>query len=373
MIHKSQRATSPFETGINLKPQKLKAGDTIAIVSLSSGILGEPFIKQQLDLGHRRLEAYGFNVKMMPNALRGLKYLSDHPEARADDLIMAFQDVEVKAIVCAIGGEDGFRLAPYLFENDALCEAVTRHPKIFLGFSDTTVHHLMLANCRLRSFYGQAFLADIAEHSTEMLPYSRQAFEDLFLQGKIDAIEPSSVWYEERHRYDDRQFGVDRVMHPDTKGYELLRGPVKFKGQIFAACIESLSDIFSGTRYAEEPKIFEHYDIMPPAEFWAGKILLLESSEEKVSPDNLEVMLRVLNEKGFFDRITGLLIGKPQDEAFYEEYKQVYLDIITREDLPIVYNINVGHATPRAIIPLWTLTDVDVEAQTITFLEDVLL
>lgn len=373
MIPQSPVGSSPFDAGVNLKPKKLDVGDTIAIVSLSSGILGEPFIKRQLDLGISRLESYGFKVKMMPHALRGLSYLSEHPEARADDLIKAFEDEEVNAILCAIGGEDGFRLAPYLFENDALREAVTGHPKIFLGFSDTSVHHLMLANCGLRTFYGQAFLADIAEHSSELLPYSRQAFEELFLQGKIESIEPSPVWYEERSSYDESQFGVDRVMHVDKKGFELLRGPSKFSGQIFAACIESLSDIYSGTRFAEEPKVFERYDIMPTAEFWTGKILLLESSEEKATPENLALMLRHLDEQGFFDRIAGLLIGKPQDEAFYEEYKRVYLDVISRDDLPIVYNVNVGHATPRAIIPLWTETRVDAEAQTITFLEDVLL
>ena len=34
----------------------------IAIVSLSSGIAGEPFAKFQVDIGIRRLEEYGLNV-----------------------------------------------------------------------------------------------------------------------------------------------------------------------------------------------------------------------------------------------------------------------------------------------------------------------
>lgn len=363
----------PGSLDINLKAQKLEQGDTIAIVSLSAGLLGELSNKRQLDLGISRLEAYGFKVKLMPNALKGITYLAEHPEARAADLIAAFEDREVKAILCAIGGTDGFKLAPYLFENNELAEAVTAHPKLFLGFSDTTVHHLMLAKCGLRSFYGQAFLPDIAEHDSEMLPYTRSAFEELFLHGMIRGIKPSPVWYKERSSFGEEQFGVARTMHRDPKGYELLRGPGLFRGQIFAACLESLYDVYYGTRHPEEPQVFEHYELMPKSEFWGGKILLLETSEEQPSPDVLQTMLRGLNEHRLFDHLEGLLIGKPQDEKYYEEYKNVFLDVIERQELPLVFNVNVGHAMPRAIIPLWTETEVDIEAQTISFLEDVLI
>ena len=39
------------------------------------------------------------------------------------------------------------------------------------------------------------------------------------------------------------------------------------------------------------------------------------------------------------------------DETFYDDYKEALLDIIDN-NIPIVYNLNVGHATPRAIVPL---------------------
>ena len=38
------------------------------------------------------------------------------------------------------------------------------------------------------------------------------------------------------------------------------------------------------------------------------------------------------------------------DETFYDDYKEALLDIID-SNIPIVYNLNVGHATPRAIVP----------------------
>ena len=132
---------------------------TIGVVSLSSGMLGESFARHQLELGIKRLKAYGIKVKFMTNTLRGIAYLNEHPEARAADLIEAFQDPEVDLIMTAIGGDDTYRLLPYLFGHDELKNALT--DKLFLGFSDTTVNHLMLHKLGLPTFYGQAFLTEI--------------------------------------------------------------------------------------------------------------------------------------------------------------------------------------------------------------------
>ena len=71
-----------------IKPKRLEKGDKVAIVSLSRGMLGEkPFI-HKYELAKRRLEEeYGLQVVAMPNALKGIDYLYQHPEARAQDLI----------------------------------------------------------------------------------------------------------------------------------------------------------------------------------------------------------------------------------------------------------------------------------------------
>ena len=68
------------------KPKQLKPGDKIAIVSLSSGVLGEEFCKHELPIGIKRLEEYGLEVVFMPHACMGIEYLDKHPEARAQDL-----------------------------------------------------------------------------------------------------------------------------------------------------------------------------------------------------------------------------------------------------------------------------------------------
>ena len=35
----------------------------------------------------------------------------------------------------------------------------------------------------------------------------------------------------------------------------------------------------------------------------------------------------------------GILVGKPQDEAYYQEYKDILIRVIDNEELPIVYNV----------------------------------
>lgn len=72
---------------------------------------------------------------------------------------------------------------------------------------------------------------------------------------------------------------------------------------------------------------------------------------------------------GVFDVISGLIVGKPQNEEYYNEYKKILLDEIKNKNLSIVYNINVGHSTPRCIIPFGVNAKVDIERQIIEFKE----
>ena len=225
-----------------------------AIVSLSSGILGEDFIRFELDIGLRRLRELGLEVKFMPNALKGLDFVKEHPEERAEDLLAAFRDPDIDMILCAIGGDDTYRLLPYLFGNDELARAVT--DKVFLGFSDTTINHLMLHKVGLKTFYGQAFLPDICEMSADMHPYTRRFFTELITTGRINEITPSDVWYDERKSFSPDQAGISMPSHPDH-GFELLQGNGVFSGRILGGCIDTIYDIFNGDRYADMPALCE--------------------------------------------------------------------------------------------------------------------
>ena len=337
---------------------------TVGIVSLSSGVLGEASVRHELELGVRRLEAYGLRVKFTANALRGLDYLQKHPEARAADLIEAFRDPEIDLILTAIGGDDTYRLLPYFLENDALKSALT--PKPFLGFSDTTTNHLLLHKLGLPSFYGQAFLSELCEPGPEMLPYSRAYFEELIETGRIREIRPSPLWYDGRTDFGPGQLGVAMPSHPNG-GFELLQGPPVFSGKILGGCIDTIYDYFDGGRYADSPAVCAKYGLFPPAEDWRGRILLLESSEEKPSPEKYRRGLLFLKEAGVLAAVSGILVGKPMDGCFDAEYRAILRETVADPEKPILCNLSIGHATPRCILPFGVDATADAENQVITF------
>ena len=68
-----------------------------------------------------------------------------------------------------------------------------------------------------------------------------------------------------------------------------------------------------------------------------------------------------------FDAVSGILAGKPMDEAYAEEYRQLLVEVVGRPDLPIVFNLNIGHAMPRCIIPFGVDAVVNTEQQIIRF------
>lgn len=352
-------------------PKHLKKGDKIAIVSLSSGILGESFIKHEYDLGVKRLKEFGLEPIFMPNSLKGLDYIKNHPEARAADLKQAFLDDDIQAVLCAIGGDDTYRTIPYLLEDEEFCQCVKNNPKIFIGFSDSTVNHLMFYKLGLPTFYGQAFLPDLAELDCQMLPYTQSAFQNLFNQ-KFQSFESSPVWYLERHDFSPAAVGTPRESVTETKGYEVLQGEASVEGILLGGCIDSMYDMLTGTRYNDEKEICAKYQVFPSLEEWKGKILLLETSDVQISPEMYKEMLVLFKQQGIFDEIKGIIHGKPMDEKYYQEYKKILVEVIDQPNLPILYNVNVGHATPRGLYPFNARVRLNLAEKKIEVVDEVL-
>ena len=132
-------------------------------------------------------------------------------------------------------------------------------------------------------------------------------------------------------------------------------------------CLESIYDIFDNSRFEDTVSLCEKYNLFPKLEDWKGKILLLETSEEKTAPELFRKMINVLKDYGLFDVLTGVLVGKPQNEIHYDEYKSILLEELSDKNVSIVYNVNVGHSTPRCIIPFGIEAEVNVKEQVITF------
>ncbi|PID82930.1 MAG: carboxypeptidase [Clostridiales bacterium] len=334
-----------------LKAKRLKKGDKVAIVSLSSGILGENFCSHYIELGQSRIKEFGLVPVFMPNALKGMDFIDKHPEKRAEDLKTAFLDDDIKGIICAIGGLDTFRTIEYLLGDDEFINAVKNNPKLFTGFSDSTVNHLMFYKLGLTTYYGPNYINDFSEMASDMLAFTKNAIKNYYFAENIhQKIISSDVWYEERTDFSPNSMGTNRIIHKEDKGYELLQGKCPFEGELLGGCLESLAELNLGGRNSYQKEVNEKYNIFPLKEEWKGKILFLETSEEKPNEDEYKTYLRVLKDKGVFENINGIIHGKPQNEVNYELYKKILVDEVGNKDLPILFNVNFGHAYPRTVL-----------------------
>jgi len=99
----------------------------------------------------------------------------------------------------------------------------------------------------------------------------------------------------------------------------------------------------------------------------------METSEECPPPNDMKYVLRGLAAQGIISRISGIVIGKPMNEKYYDEYKQVLLRVIgmenERSDLPILYNVNFGHTAPICILPYGVMAEIDCICNSLRLLE----
>lgn len=337
------------------KPKKLQPGDRVATISPSWGGAGEPEIRWRYEQGVQRLEdIFGLEVVPMPNSLKSGDYLYQNPQARAEDLMAAFQDESIKGIIANIGGEDSIRLLPYIDFH-----VIRENPKVFVGYSDVTVSHLFCHKAGLSSFYGPAVLTDFAEN-VAMDPYTIDMVRrTLFSNGVIGEIKPPQAWTSERLEWVEENKGKRRKMQPN-EGYELLQGSGVVKGRLIGGCIEVL-EFAKGTV------------LWPELGYWEDSILFFETSEEKPAPDLIKYWLRNYAAQGILQKANGMIFGKPQDETYYEAYKDVIQQVMREyglEDLPILYNMSFGHTEPKCILPYGTLAEIDCERKSFAILEN---
>lgn len=342
-----------------LKPEHLKRGDTVAVVSLSSGILGESWAIHKLKIAQERLEKdYGLQVRVMPNALKGVEYLDMHPEARAADLMDAFHDKEIRAIFSAIGGDDTIRLLPYIDFS-----VLRQNPKIFTGFSDTTTNHFMMYRAGLISYYGASIMTNFSEYVT-INNYTAKSIHDTLFSPKPELpILSSPYWYDDE---DEKIFWCEENMnrqkqyHPEKIGYEILQGSGTAEGELLGGCLDVFIEL-TGT------------PIWPDLDEWRGKLLFLETSEVDMSAELLTWILRNLAAQGIFNAIRGIIVGKPARRSKYEPYKEVYRRVVGQEagrpDIPILYNVNIGHADPICVLPIGVRARIDADRKALTLLE----
>jgi muramoyltetrapeptide carboxypeptidase LdcA involved in peptidoglycan recycling len=342
-----------------LKPKKLQPGDKIAAVTLSWG--GPGAIPQRYQAGKRQLEEeFDLQVVEMPHTLSKPTWLRDHPQARADDLMQAFRDPTIRGIFSSIDGDDSIRILPYLD-----LDLMHANPKIFLGFSDTTVTHFACLKAGLGSFYGPSIMAGFAENGG-LYPYMVESVrKTLFSSQPIGQIEPNTTGWTAEHLdwTDPQNQAIKRSLQP-CNGWHFIQGSGTHRGRLIGGCLEVL-DWLRGTPFWPEP------------EDWEGAILFIETSEDAPAPLAVSRMLRSLAAGGILSHLHGVFLGRPGGQVPIQqfiEYDQALLRVFAEEEglteIPVITGMDFGHTDPMLILPYGLEIEIDCDNYRIEILKN---
>lgn len=334
------------------KPRHLSAGDTIATVSISHGWAGEQNILWKYELGKKRLETI-FNLKVIPapNSMKGFEYLKNNPQARADDIMWAFENKDINAIIANVGGNDSIKVIPFI---DSV--VIKNNPKIFIGYSDVMNIHFLCYKAGLSTFYGHNFLPTIAE-AQGFHPYSEKWFKKtLFDISPIGSIEPSENWTYENQNYDEKNFKRNYYPNP---GYELIQGEGIARGRLIGGHTG-----ISG---------FEKESITLTGDDFKDSILFIEDIPEFFTPDSITNFFKWLGYNGFLQKINGIIIGRICENNSFDKHSIEIKNVINGEfglkNLPVLYGLNFGHSSPMFIIPYGAKAEINSENKSFVILE----
>ena len=337
------------------KPKAWQRGSRIAAISLSWG--GPGAIPYRYEIGKRQFEQeFGVTVIETKHALRHPDWLAQNPQARADDLMTAFADDSIDGIVSTIGGTDSIRILPYLD-----LQVMRDHPKVFMGFSDTTISHAACFKAGLVSFYGTSLMTGFAENCG-MFPYLVESVrKTLFSSEPIGVLAPNlSGWTAEFLPWENQANQARRRKLLPSEGWKFHQDSGVVTGQLFGGCVESL-DMLRGTAY------------FPSATDLRGAVLLLETSENAPPPSYLTQFIRCLAAMGILDELAGILLGRPGgsvDPRNFHAYDSALCRAVREEHglqhLPIVTNMDFGHTDPTLVLPLGMQVCIDSKRQEIS-------
>ena len=340
------------------KPKRLRRGGRVAAVSLSWG--GPGAFSRIYNEGKRQFEhEFGVTVTETAHARRDPEWLEQNPRARADDLMAAFTDPTIDGIISTIGGDDSIRLLPYID-----LSVIRDNPKVFMGYSDTTVSHCICHRAGLVSFYGPSFMAGFAE-SGGLFPYLVDSVNrTLFEAAPIGLLRPNETgWTAEFPDWTaPEKQSIRRTLRPST-GWRFHQSAGVVEGRLFGGCVEVL-DWVRGT------------PCFPSASELDGTILFLETSEDAASPAVLARFIRSLAAMDCLQPLAGILLGRPggqTEPALLPAYADTLCRTVREEyglcELPIVSNMDFGHTDPMMVLPLGVRMRIDSDRRELSIPE----
>ena len=314
-----------------IKPNRLRKGDTIALVTPGSYIT-----QHEKEESINNLNNLGFNVTYSDRLMQKNGYFSATDKERAADLNEMFEREDVKGIMCARGGYGCTRILPYLDY-----ELISNHPKPFIGFSDVTALHFALyKNSRLVTFHGPVATSTFSRFSTSN-------FNEVLFEPKDELKLINS-----RTGNNYNPYGITTISEGRAEG-ELIGG--------------NLSIVVSliGTEYDVD---------------FSGKIVYLEEFLEE--PYRVDRMLTQMLQAGKFRNIAGIALGvfklcepSKSNPTFSSSFSlmEVLKDRLGNLGIPVVYGLSFGHVVDKFTLPFGIKAELNTEMIQLKLLERAVL
>ena len=274
------------------------------------------------------------------------RLLDASPQARAADLMEAFADPSISAVLATIGGDDQLTVLPYLDP-----DVVASHPTAFFGYSDNTNLLNWLWNLGIVGYHGGSTMVHLARSggvSAVSLGSLRRA---LFDTGEA-VLAPVAEFTDAYGEWSD----------PDVLTRQLAMSPEP------GWAWHNADTVVTG------PSI-------RPVDDYAGCVLLLETSEEMPSAEEVFRMMRNAGERGLLEQFPAIVVAKPKawnherDEpeeeraAFRAAQQEAILRAAERycPATMIVFGADFGHTDPQYVLPYGGRFTVDGPARRITY------
>lgn len=341
-----------------IKPNRLRPWDTVMTLSLSwwwPWACPDRYLiwKKQLE------EEFGVHVLEWKYTLQSPERVYTHPEARAEDLMSAFKNPEVKAIFSTIWWEESIRILPYIDFN-----VIRENPKIFMWFSDSTITHFICQKVWLLSFYWPSIMAWFAENGW-MFDYMITSVKKMLFESHnhLEFLPNSGGWTNEFLSRDNPGNQLKRRATQKTSWWKWIQWKGVHVWKLIWGCI----DVFP---------FLQGTSIWPNLDDWKWKILCIETSEEKMPLITFERIIRNLWSQWIIRVLSWILLWRSQlnystwEQISYEEaLDKVINGELWLSHLPIITNMDFWHTDPVHVLPLWCDTEIDCDQQKISFLE----
>ncbi|MGY1996631.1 S66 family peptidase [Streptomyces rochei] len=339
-------------------PPKPSPGDRVAVISPSSGLPG--LFPLPHELGLRRLrEEFGLEPVEYP----ATRTMDSTPAARAADVHAAFADPSIKAVIASIGGDDQITVLPLLDR-----ELIRANPKPFFGLSDNTNLLAYLRNTGIVGYHGASVMVELGRPGA-MHPQTADSLRAaLFTSGPYE-LRPAERFNDvDRDWADPATFDREPPSRPGS-GWSWVNADRVVEGRTWGGCLEILGWLLMADREIARD----------PAEYDGG-VLLLETSEELPSAEEVFRTLRNMGERGLLGRFSALLMARPKTWSFAcpnspekgvryaAEQREAVLRAmrVYAPEATIVFDVDFGHTDPQVVIPYGGTVRVDGPARRVT-------